>query len=594
MAPKHPSSVDNTSAPSSTSPTDAPTLTTIMAVLDCLTTDIQGLALAVSNTNTAIDTKIVSVSNLLGTLCTEVTGNLQSLHSEFSTKIDTIYVNVDSSILSACSEWKLDLDSSLAMIRSEWSTTLTATESSLNYHIQDSSLHFGTMVDDIVDKISTLENLRISDPQVLHLLNDATLDHIRNLTLSSAIDEAINRAVSTEISQLSQEIQALKNTTTSFPNNLKKTGFAQNDSKDFSISKFVKDLERIALTNDLLQAYEHFWDSILHAFNNICTENQVFPYCKDLKKDFDFKSHLCANPRLNPSELIQVKLNYRSFGDTLRLYLLTPSTVPKTTCPKAFIKFLSLKSIKDGFKLLREFIFQLSPQLDGIFINFTGTIISLTIINGEHISEFYSQVQDLSHEIHLANLPDGNAATLHYQFLSLLHQTGCPTILGITQPYWAKITTFHHNPNHYTITKLPRDLHGAFSELEASDVGILKSCSSTFTPTSFVHDDYNSNNNAISPIVTFGASFLDDNNQSPIATNLISSSTIPIAALGDAKFPNNNNKNNITNNNICRHLSQPGHLPLTKNKTFEILHTSDGRRFLSEQSTSTRPHCFML
>jgi hypothetical protein len=206
-----------------------------------------------------------------------------------------------------------------------------------------------------------------------------------------------------------------------------------------------------------------------------------------------------------------VKLNYRSFGDTLRLYLLTPSTIPKTTCPKPFIKLLSLKSIKDGFKLLREFIFQLSPQLDGIFINFTATITSLAIINSDHISEFYSQVQDLSHEIRLANLPDGNAAVLPYYFLFLLHQTGCPTILGITQPYWAKITDFSHNPNHYTITKLPWDVHDVLTELEASDVGILTSCSSTSTTTSFVHDDYNSNNNTISPIATFGISLMDIN-----------------------------------------------------------------------------------
>jgi hypothetical protein len=156
----------------------------------------------------------------------------------------------------------------------------------------------------MISLIRYLENLSISDPQVLHLLNDATLEHIHDLTLSLAIDEVINCAVCTEISQLSQEIQALKTTSVSFLNNLKKTGFAQNDSKDFSIFQFVKDLECTALTNDSFQAYEYFWDSILHAFNNICTENQVFPYYKDFKKDFDFKSHLCANPRLNPSALV--------------------------------------------------------------------------------------------------------------------------------------------------------------------------------------------------------------------------------------------------------------------------------------------------
>jgi hypothetical protein len=379
--------------------------------------------------------------------------------------------------------------------------------------------------------------------------------------LSPAIDEVINRTVAAKVSSLSNELQVLKTSSNTFSNNLKKTGFAQSDSKDFNVSKFVKDLDRITLANDSLQAYEHFWDSILHAFNSICNENQVFPYYKDLKKDFDFKPHLCANPRFNPSELLQVKLNYRSFGDTLRLYLLTPSVIPKATCPKASLKLLSLKGVKDGFKLLRELIFQLSPQLDGIFIDFGTSIASLTILNGEHLSEFYSRVQDLSHEICLANLPDGNAAALHHRFLFLLRQTGCPTILSVTQPYWAKITIFRRNPNHYTIPKLPWDLHALFNELEASDISILSSSSPNSPTTSLVNDDL-----------------------SPISSNTLSFTTTPIAALGTTTTK--------SVNNLRHRLSPSGHpYPTQKPKTFAIHHTSDGRRFLSEQSSSTRPNC---
>jgi hypothetical protein len=84
---------------------------------------------------------------------------------------------------------------------------------------------------------------------------------------------------------------------------------------------------------------------------------------------------------------------------------------------------------------------------------------------------------------------------------------------------------------------------------------------------------------------------MDINNKSQITTDLLSSSALPFAALGTTKFPHNNITNNNTNNSIRRRVSTNGHPYPTKNKTFIIHRTFDGRRFLSEQSSSTRPHC---
>lgn len=142
----------------------------------------------------------------------------------------------------------------------------------------------------------------------------------------------------------------------------------------------------------------------------------------------------------------------------------------------------------------------------------------------------------------IANFPDGNSAALHC-FLPLLCQTSCPTSLGIIQPYWAKITIFHCNPTHFMITKLPWDLHDLFAELEASDVSILTSHPSNSTSPFTLNDDYDSNNNSISPIAAFGASTMDVTNTSS-NNNIISSSTSPIAALGITKFTTNNISNN--------------------------------------------------
>ena len=84
-----------------------------------------------------------------------------------------------------------------------------------------------------------------------------------------------------------------------------------------------------------------------------------------------------------------------------------PSTIAKEHSPKAYFKLLSLKSLQDG---LNDFIIKLSPQLEGIFIDYSTSLAGLTIINGEYISEFYSRAQELAREIEITNLPDGNSA----------------------------------------------------------------------------------------------------------------------------------------------------------------------------------------
>jgi hypothetical protein len=202
MPPKHSRSVKNKKSSSSAFSEDAPT---IEPILDCLTMDTKNLTSAVSTANTQLDTKVTSVSTLLETLQNDVTGNLQSLRSDVSTRFDAVYLNVDNTIMSACSEWCSDLDTSLTSTCSEWCSDLDTSLTLLHFEwhsatadinhsfesrLKVTSLHFGTIVNDILDKISTLEYLSILDPQVLHLLSEATLEHIHNLTLSPAIVES--------------------------------------------------------------------------------------------------------------------------------------------------------------------------------------------------------------------------------------------------------------------------------------------------------------------------------------------------------------------------------------------------------------------
>jgi hypothetical protein len=232
----------------------------------------------------------------------------------------------------------------------------------------------------------------------------------------------------------------------------------------------------------------------LRIFNMLCLQNQIYPCCHDLQKDIDSKTHLCDQTRLFPSDLQQALLNYCAFGDSLCIFLLDPATIAKSTCPKAYLKLLSLKGMKDGFKIHCELVFQLGPQLDGSFFDFGAAISALQIIDSEYLNEFYSRTQELAREITIANLPDGNAESLNCHFLSLLHNIGDSTILGITNPYWTYIMTFHRNPSHFTITKLPWELHEVYAELDASNISMLH----TPTATNFSNNNSpnnNSNNN---------------------------------------------------------------------------------------------------
>ncbi len=184
-------------------------------------------------------------------------------------------------------------------------------------------------------KIEALEGLSVSDDQVTRLLQDCNLNNLRNLTLSPVIDEIIARTVKEELAPISKELQVLKTSHIQHPiSPCPKLGFAQAESKDFNISKFIKETDRIKLAGDLLVNLEHFWDSILHIFNTLCLQNQLYPCYRDLKKDFDFKNHLCDRTRLSPSDLQQATLNYRAFGESLRIFLLDPTTIAKSTCPK--------------------------------------------------------------------------------------------------------------------------------------------------------------------------------------------------------------------------------------------------------------------
>ncbi len=220
-----------------------------------LQNDIHDVKAAITSTNNDIDSKVAAVSGTIDTLQDNVNEHVKTLHDDLSDNMDAVHHRVDNAITSACSEWHADINHSLLSTRSELASTID----SFGSQLQDTNQKLATMINTFDDKITTIETLSVSDSQVLHLLNGSNLDHIRNLTLSPAIDEVISQAIATIIAPISQELLTLKNLSTVISSSPKpKLGFAQIESKDFCVSKFMKELERIKLQGDNLKDLELF------------------------------------------------------------------------------------------------------------------------------------------------------------------------------------------------------------------------------------------------------------------------------------------------------------------------------------------------
>jgi len=97
-------------------------------------------------------------------------------------------------------------------------------------------------------------------------------------------------------------------------------------------------------------------------------------------------------PKYLSIDSAQAKCNYRSFGDALRIFLHSGTSIMEATSPGTYLKLLSLSDTLDGFALLKELVFSLSPQLSGDYHDYRSEIEALAIIHGEHISKFYQCV----------------------------------------------------------------------------------------------------------------------------------------------------------------------------------------------------------
>ncbi len=411
---------------------------------------------------------------------------------------ENIPQEIQSSIASAKNDLHIDFSTTIANFS-------TKVYQDLNTHHSESIQCFKSQATNIAHLASDGADLS----KTLSFVQDSTLSKldVERIVVQKWQDELnphiqshydLQKEVTTRFSELDTTIQSTIDnhpiiqqfTSTSSPSTIRPRpptqssfGFHQSDSKDFSVSKLQKELKDIKLFGHTLKELEIFWDAILRAFTNLC-KNQPYPYYRDLRPSFDFHLHLVGDimkTKLSQLEYEQGSRNYKSFSDVLRLFLFTHTTISEETCPKVYLRLLSLCDLRDGFKVLQELIFSSSPQLSGDYYDYRTDIAHLNVKPGEQLSKFYQRVIALSTEIQLANIPNGDMAELAQHYISILRSTQCPTIIGILTPYWKQITTHRRDPKHLS-KPLPWTFKEVYDDLINSNIFTIPSIGLSSTP----------------------------------------------------------------------------------------------------------------
>jgi hypothetical protein len=431
---------------------------------------------------------------------TDLRRDMITFQTDVSSKIDDVFITMDTTLASARSDWTAAIAASTAPLDlriSDAISTLTATV--------DTFTTFSTTLDHTTTTVASLEtnvtSLREKVEAIQPPLSPSEIRQILNDKWESDLDGPmtilynLKDTVDTRLAEL-DSARPTSVTSSSTSRHLIPciTGFHQAESKDFNASKLHLGLKDIILSGDSLKELELFWDSILRVITNLCQNNQSYPYYCDLKKDFTFWNHLVGDlhqPNIPSSDYEQAKRNYRSFGDVLRIFLHTPSTIAEANCPQAHLQLISLCDTRDGFLLLQTLLFNCSPQLNGRYRNFRHDIGKLTIVPGEHLSKFYQRTMQPSTEINLSGTTDGSSTELSYKFLSLLRATGCPTIQGVTNTYRTTITKHRRDPKHF-IAPIPFTLKQVYDDLDNSEIGVLSipSLSTSFTDNNDIPSPY--------------------------------------------------------------------------------------------------------
>jgi hypothetical protein len=532
---------------------DSTVLATVLDSIKAAQRAIDAITLRLTNHSNAIDATTKNIVTLEHEF-KSIHHSLVELPKIVDTKLTDFQQNVELKVETIQDDLRHEFSTNLITLGNQLNSVISSNQDDTNTCFKNHITTITTLSDTVraINKnLTALQENNLSKSEIERLIvqkwEDELDPHIKShydfkQAASHRLD-ALDQTLQDSVYSILQNTSSLANTTTRTTN--RSTGFYQQSSKDFSVSKLQKELKEIKLCGDTLKDLEIFWDAVLGAFTNLCQVNQAYPYYRDLKPDFTFKKHLVdpiKPPRYLPIECDQVQRNYRSFGDALRIFLQSGTTIVEGTSPKTYLQLLSLCDTRDGFLLLNTLIFSLSPQLSGDYHDYRQDIDTLSIIPGEHLSKFYQRVIQLSNEIILSNIQNGNLALLAYRFISLLRSTKCTTIIGLINPYWKTITKHRRDPNHL-IAPLPWNFKEVYDDLICSDILYLPN----------------------------------------IPSPNLEHTVLPFAARGTSNISTTTSKS-ITPSNVSN----------AKSTTIGIHRTKDGRRFVSHNNkllSSKQPLC---
>ena len=196
-------------------------------------------------------------------------------------------------------------------------------------------------------------------------------------------------------------------------------------------------LKDIKLHGDSVADCMKFWNSIVTALVTILGSNSthLLPRYEHLSRItvFDPEDHLLPSP--THPDRADCESAYKIMSRVLKRHLDTPSTISSDLAPCAAIELDLIDldpSSADGFYVLKELIFKLSPQLDGKVEDQVTKYFSLTITTDSTITSFYKHALQLYREFTLQNDDTGAVMKLCERFISQLLLV--PSLDCIIQP----------------------------------------------------------------------------------------------------------------------------------------------------------------
>ena len=167
----------------------------------------------------------------------------------------------------------------------------------------------------------------------------------------------------------------------------------------FNYSKFSDLIKDITLDGDDVCALELFWQSFDTALCTSLSSPFVLTQYKHLDCDYDIQHELLP-PRNHP-HFQEAMDTYNIFSHALQLHLIKPTTIDSTVAPNANEKLIKYYNDDDGFRILQELIFILSPQLFGPTEDFSTSILLIKIQPNMSLSTLYDKCIRLSKRIEL-------------------------------------------------------------------------------------------------------------------------------------------------------------------------------------------------